>query len=388
MVDGALERPAPLPDDATAPRFGLYDRLCLGYLVLAVAAAIHKSGSAAANNYRIFSRPFFLLLQHKSLYEAYPELYADTNKYSPTFALLMGPLAVLPDLPALALWSLLNAAPLFLALRLLLREERPALIAFAIVAVELLISLQNYQVNGLVAALMLLSFVQLERGRPGWAAFFVALNLFIKIFGAATGLLFVFYPRRRRFLASAGLWTLALGLLPAAVIPVRELLWQYANWMAIVKASVALPPLTVMGILDVWFGLGVNYLAVQLAGLALLVLPLLRRSQHASPAFRASFAGSVLIFVVIFNQMSESPTFVLAATGIALWYVHDRRPSSTALVVFVFLFSSLVMTEALPRRWRWDIVAPYVIKVIPVAIAWLRIQYDLLTREFPPAPAR
>jgi len=47
-------------------------------------------------------------MEGKDLYAPYPNEYWDLYKYSPTFALLMAPLALLPTLAGLAGWNLLN----------------------------------------------------------------------------------------------------------------------------------------------------------------------------------------------------------------------------------------------------------------------------------------
>ncbi|MBK7855411.1 MAG: DUF2029 domain-containing protein [Bacteroidetes bacterium] len=65
--------------------------------------------------------------------------------------------------------------------------------------VELLTSIQNSQSNGLLAALMLLSFTYFESQKTIQTALSLSLAFFIKLFGAATGLCFMFYPKNFRF---------------------------------------------------------------------------------------------------------------------------------------------------------------------------------------------
>jgi hypothetical protein len=49
------------------------------------------------NSYIIFNSAYFHLIGNKNLYQLYPDEQWDYNKYSPTFTLLMAPLANPPD---------------------------------------------------------------------------------------------------------------------------------------------------------------------------------------------------------------------------------------------------------------------------------------------------
>ena len=112
---------------------------------------------------------------------------------------------------------------LFAAVRFLnLSQERKAGVLW-LALLELIISLQNFQSNGLVAALILGTFVAFEAGWPEAAALCVALGGTIKIFGAAAGLLFIFYPRKIRFLLALITAAVVLAALPLIVIPLAQL---------------------------------------------------------------------------------------------------------------------------------------------------------------------
>jgi len=68
------------------------------------------------NNYIIFKQSFFHLIENKDLYQLHPTEHWDYYKYSPTFSLLMAPLACLPNALGLFIWNLLNVLILFWAL--------------------------------------------------------------------------------------------------------------------------------------------------------------------------------------------------------------------------------------------------------------------------------
>src|SRR6476659_5113803 len=107
--------------------------LMLGlWLAAAVAATMQQGVAHQNNNFLIFRAASQHLLHGQDLYAAYPALHTDFYKYSPTFAL------------AMLLWNVLNAGALYVALGMVLTRRR-ALVARAIVTLDMLGSLQNVQ---------------------------------------------------------------------------------------------------------------------------------------------------------------------------------------------------------------------------------------------------
>src|SRR3989475_2132460 len=69
---------------------------------------------------------------------------------------------------------------------------------------------------------------------------------------------------------------------------------------------------------------------LQAAGPPRLLLPVaLRPDRWASLEFRRLFLCSLLVYSVLFNHASESPSFVVAYAGIVIWYV-SSPPSRCA----------------------------------------------------------
>ena len=77
----------------------------------------------------------------------------------------MAPLTWLPFAFGLICWNLLNVFALYAAITTLWPGQRRAVMALALVTIELVISLQHTQSNALVAALIVLAFAELERAR-------------------------------------------------------------------------------------------------------------------------------------------------------------------------------------------------------------------------------
>ena len=99
--------------------------------------------------------------------------------------------------------------------------------------------------------------------------------------------------------------------------------------------------------------------------------------------------ASVLIWIVIFNHKAESPTFVIAMTGVALWFIKgEKNPMNIALLVLALLFVSLTSTDLFPSSLRTSFIQPYAMKAFPCILIWIKIIYDmmLLKTDSPSTP--
>jgi hypothetical protein len=116
------------------------------------------------NNFRIFKFSFYHLMQGRDIYQLFPDDHWDLYKYSPGFALCFGLLSWMPDVIGLFLWNLINAFCLVAGVRMLpgLDDEKKSwILLFCLL--EMLLSIQNTQSNGLMAGLVVLAFALAER---------------------------------------------------------------------------------------------------------------------------------------------------------------------------------------------------------------------------------
>jgi hypothetical protein len=125
-------------------------------------------------------------------------------------------------------------------------------------------------------------------------------------------------------------------------------------------------------------------------GLLLFGLPYLRLSQYNYKAFRQTLLASVLMFVVLFSTGSESSGYIIALVGTVVWYtcVPWRRSRwDVALMVLVFVLSSLSPSDLFPAYLRREFVQPYALKALPVTLVWLKLCYEICTRDYAPKAA-
>ena len=147
------------------------------WLLLPVVAALLKLSKC--NNFLIFKYVFWHAWGQLPLYEPYPAEYFDTNHYGPAFSLVIAPFAVVPQWLGLLLWEVMLAMSLYVAVRRLPMEWRKQVFVYWFCAHELLTALFMSQFNIAIAAIIVGTYVCVEREREGTAAFLVMLGTFV-----------------------------------------------------------------------------------------------------------------------------------------------------------------------------------------------------------------
>jgi len=347
----------------------------------------NREGYTAYENYRIFRNASAHLWQTTNVYAAFPAEQWDLFKYSPAFALGMAPFTVVPDGVGLCAWNLLNALLLLYALfRLPILNDRQAMLCAWLVLPELVISLQNSQSNGLTAGALLLAFGAFERGQLIRAGGWVTGAAFIKVFGLLAAGMYLLYPGKFRFLRWLAFWTVLFAGIPFLFFEPDYVQQLYRWWWELLRddhsASVGL---SVQGWLLTWFGWAAPKNVITVVGLVLLALgvgSVARNKKANTPQNRIYAWAALLLWVVIFNHKAESPTFIIALCGAAIWYA-SVKPSKWwhLLFILVFLFSSLSPTDVFPAIIRKTFVEPFVLKAVPCIVLWIIITFALVCKR-------
>ena len=337
------------------------------------------------NNYVIFKNSFFHLIHGQDLYKYYLAEQWDLYKYSPSFSFLFGTLVYLPDAIGLLLWNLLNVIPVLYGLKLLStisNRNKSYILLFCLI--ESLNSLQNAQSNGLMAALILLTFTSLEKRKYFLATLFVVLSVFLKIYGGIAFVFFIFYPDKAKLVLYTLFWFVFIGVLPLLVISMNQLIYLYKSWGDLLQDDQAQSiGISVSGIISTWFNIAVSKSVISVLAIIIFLSPLIRVKSWLSDNFRFMMLCSALIWVVIFNHKAESPTFIIAQMGIALWYFSQEKSRvNTVLVIMAFIFTTLSVSDLTPRFIRYGFVDPYCIKAVMPVIIWCKIIWELWMSKF------
>jgi len=365
------------------------------WTLLAVVAGLTKMAPHRHNNFLIFRGVFWHTIQKLSLYDFYPTEYNDHNHYGPIFSLVIAPFAVVPDAIGLLGWLVVLALGMYYAVRRLPLEEGRQIFLYWFCAHELLTALQMQQFNIAIAAIIIGSFAAIEKGKEVTAAFLIVLGTFVKLYGVVGLAFFFFVKRKPRFILALIGWSVVCFVAPMLISSPEYVIGQYVEWYERLAAKNGentfslMQNISLLGMIRKASG-SASYsdLLVILPGLALFGLPYLRFGQYRHLAFRYAILSSVLLFVVLFSTGSESSTYIIPFAGITLWYTTSpwkRSGWDVALLVFAFVLSSLSPSDLFPRSLREAYVLPYALKALPPTLIWLRLSYELLTRDYAPS---
>jgi hypothetical protein len=332
------------------------------------------------NNYVIFKHSFFHLQQGKDLYVLFPETHWDLYKYSPSFSVAMAVFAYLPDWLGLLLWNLVNVLILFYGVRYFIKGPPHTIFMLWFIFNELFTSVLNSQSNPMIAGMLVAAFTFFEKDKVHWAALLIVSTFYIKVFGILAALLFLFYPNKWRFILWSAIWTVAIGLLPLMFTSTDGLIFQYQNWLRLLSedhsGSIGY---SFMGVLQTWFGLQSGKDVLVIVGLIITMLPFVFVHKFKDLQYRINWFASLLIWLVIFNHKAESPTFIIAFTGIALWlFTTSINKTVLVLAVLAFVFTSLAPTDLFPASIRHSFFEPYAIKAVPCILIWLYLNFQLI----------
>jgi hypothetical protein len=247
----------------------------------------------------------------------------------------------------------------------------------------------------------------MQNGRISQAVLFIWLTAFIKLFGILFfAMLLVFPGAFRKSLVRIPVIFVVLYLLPLPILGWDGLQQQYASMFNLLAHDHGFfVKYSVMGWLQQWFGLRPNKNLILILGLGLQCLPLLvliikqklwrsgslqQMNSKSLERWQFLFAASWLLWMVIFNHMAESATYVIAVGGAMLAFsqvkfmnnadfesvkssqLNDVRYNSPWILAFImmFLFTMLGPTDVYPKEVRFWIVETAQLKAFPCILLW------------------
>ena len=361
------------------------------WLLLGVLAAVMKMHSH--NNFLVFRGSFWHAWQGLPLYAEYPQEYWDINHYGPLFSLVIAPFAVVPEWLGLLMWCIALSLGLYVAVRRSLLTSGQQLFVLWFCAHELLTALYMQQFNIAIAAIIVGAFFLIEKERDATAAFLIVLGTLVKIYGIV-GLAFFFFSKHKvRFVAALAVWSAVMFVAPMVLSSPDYVVGQYQAWMVDLasknseNAEALMQNISLLGMTHRVTGLEFSDLWLIVPGLVMFGIPYLRINQYQNVAFRQTLLASVLMFTVLFSTGSESSGYIIALVGVVVWYTAapwQRNRWDVALMIFVFVLTSLSPSDLFPAYLRKEWVQPYALKALPVTIVWFKLCYEMWTRDYRP----
>jgi hypothetical protein len=365
------------------------------WFTLAFASVFFKAirGPERYNNYLIFKNVFWHTLQQKNLYASYPLEYLDTNHYGPVFSILIAPFACLPDVAGAILWTLFCNLLLFIAIRKLPISKLQQNVILLISAIEMATAATSTQFNPVVAAGIIFTYLYTKQNKTFWASFCIVLGFAVKLYGIVGLVFWLMSKEKLKFIGYCIFWAAILFVLPMAISSPNFIVTSYQNWFtSLVEKNSSnvnilttnMQDISVMGLIKRIFNLPLlSNLSVIIPALLLYFAGLFNLRKYGSNInFQFLLLASTLLFVVLFSSGSESPTYIIALVGVALWYTVQVAPKNAAvllLLAFVLLFTCLSATDAFPTYVKEHFIRPYAIKALPCFIVWLVVIYQMLS---------
>ncbi|MFM6953735.1 MAG: glycosyltransferase family 87 protein [Sphingobacteriaceae bacterium] len=363
------------------------ESVILGFWILLATVATYKQyAHQSFNNFLIFKYTYLHASHGLNLYQSYPE-YGDTNHYGPLFSLLFAPFAFLPTFLGMMAWQLSNAFILLTAVyKLPLNTTQKAGIAW-ICTHELLTSQFSFQSNAGIAGLIILTFICVENKKDFWAGLFIALGALIKLYGIV-GLAFFFLSKNKtKFTLGFIFWLSILFCLPMLPFGYNYIIQSYQDWFHSLQEKNTLnaalnsyQDISVMGMARRISGnasLSNTWFILPAAGL--LIYPYIQFKKLEQVSYRLLLLSSLLIFTVIFSSGAESPTYIIAFAGLAIWFSQESTNRLTVgLLIFALLLTSFSPSDLFPAYLREHYVRPYALKALPCFLIWGYIHYKLI----------
>jgi hypothetical protein len=90
-----------------------------------------------------------------------------------------------------------------------------------------------------------------------------------------------------------------------------------------------------------------------------------------------------MLFVIVFNTGSESPTYIIGVVPICLWYVLQKKTVlNNLLFIIAIFFSSFSYSDLFTPWFRTHIMITYALKVVGCFLIWVVILIQIHTKQF------
>ncbi|QIY89971.1 glycosyltransferase family 87 protein [Chryseobacterium gallinarum] len=364
------------------------------YLIISVVTAISKyfRGDYAINNYLIFKNVFFNTIHQKNLFIHYPDLYFDLNHYGVFFSALIAPFAMMPDWLGISLWNVANTFIFIYGIYKLPFSDSKKAIFGLLCLQEYITAALSLQFNVALTGLLLLSAVYIYERKEVKSVTAILIGVFVKIYGIVGLTQFFFIKNKTKFILSGIGIALLFFVLPMAYSSPAFVIQCYSDWFqSIIEKNNEnqvlgnMQDISLMGFFRRILGdASISNLIFLAAGLPLFALPYIRIRQYKHYAFQLMILASTLLFLVLFSSSSESPTYIIAVVGVLIWFFlqKERTPFIIGLLVFVIIFTCFSTSDLFPKFVKENYIIKYSLKAVPCILVWLRVTYELLTKDF------
>jgi signal transduction histidine kinase len=158
----------------------------------------------------------------------------------------------------------------------------------------------------------------------------------------------------------------------------------YKQWKATLLSEHEINTgISLMGMLISIFRLKIPVISIQIIGLLFFIsttiIIFIRKNYEQ---VKAIFLAYLMIWIIIFNQDAESATYIIASTGVAIWYINSSRSLTDKILLGItFILTVLSPTDIFPDSLYRKYVLPFALKALGPSLIWLKIQISLFLPE-------
>lgn len=363
------------------------------WMAVALVCSLMLIPKETYSNYITFSQAFWHTISSLPLYIYYPEEQRDLFLYGISFTTLISPFALLPRQVGMVLWCLANCGFLYWAIKKLDLKKWQFAVVILISVNDVFTSVLSQQYSIGITAMIIFSYVLIEKEKDFWAALMIVLGTMTKLYGIVGLAFFLFSKHKMKLTGGLVFWAVIVFLLPMLYASPEYVVHSYKEWFDVLVYKNGLNQFSVnqnislLGMLHRITGASFSDLWIIVPGMILFVLPYLRIRQYQYESFRFLFLSSALLFMVLFSTGTETYGYLTAMVAVGVWYVKTPTKAATpilnlSLLIFCILLTSLSTTDLFPRFIRAEYVKPYALKALPCTLIWLKIVWEQLTQDF------
>ena len=363
------------------------------WMAVALVCSLMLIPKETYSNYITFSQAFWHTISSLPLYIYYPEEQRDLFLYGISFTTLISPFALLPRQVGMVLWCLANCGFLYWAIKKLDLKKWQFAVVILISVNDVFTSVLSQQYSIGITAMIIFSYVLIEKEKDFWAALMIVLGTMTKLYGIVGLAFFLFSKHKMKLTSGLVFWAVIVFLLPMLYASPEYVVHSYKEWFDVLVYKNGLNQFSInqnislLGMLHRITGASFSDLWIIVPGMILFALPYLRIRQYQYESFRFLFLSSALLFMVLFSTGTETYGYLTAMVAVGVWYVKTPTKAATpilnlSLLIFCILLTSLSTTDLFPRFIRAEYVKPYALKALPCTLIWLKIVWEQLTQDF------
>lgn len=351
------------------------------WVLIAVFCVIQSLITHRYNNYLIFENTCRNLIQQTSFYLGYPNYHFDANHYGPIFSVFFMPFVIFPNAIGLFLWNIFNVVILFKAIDTIPIPNKLPLFFIALPCIAS--ATLSLQFNPATCAFIIFSYTLLNKNKGLWSTFFIALGMFIKLYGIVGLAFFFFVKDKKRFVIYLIGWSVLFFVLPMLFSSPSFILQSYQEWSVSLihknasNIEVNNLDISIMGFFrSIYTHHQIPNLFFLIAGMVLFALPYLNFKAYQKQHFQLFILGMTLMFPVLFSTGSEDCTYIIAVPAVGIWYALTEKKRWKNW----FLGITIVLSCNFPLLLFPDLSSTYpvllTIMSVPFFIVWLLLIYE------------